>query len=144
MKDNEVIALAEAIKVSVARSEEIKRQQAECAEREYAQEQITRDLKEKLAGEMVAQKLKEAHGNGLVIKLEYDNFRTIPLVDPKDLPPEYQYKRTYTKIKISPNLTALKKDIQKQKPEALKVAKLERRPYVCISEEGSAFKPKRR
>ena len=140
MKDNEVIALAEQIKVSEALSEEIKRQQAENSEREYAQKQITRDLRDKLAGVMVAQKLKEAHGNGLVIKLEYDKFRTIALVEPEDLPPEYQ--RTYTKI--SPNRTALKRDLQKQKPEALKVAKLERRPYVCISEEGSAFKPKRR
>ena len=128
--------------MSEARSEEIKRQQAENFEREYAQGQITRDLRDKLAGAMEAQRLKEAHGNGLVIKLEHDKFRTIPLVEPEDLPPEYQYKRTYTKI--SPNLTALKNDIQKQKPEALKVAKLERRPYVCISEEGSAFKPKRR
>lgn len=140
MNANGVIALAEALKASDDRTKELTRLIKQYAEQEYAQKQKSRDLRDKLSSAMVTQNLKEVHGSGLFIELKEDKIRTIPLVDPKDLPPEYQR----TTIKIRANCTALKRDLQKQKPEALKVAKLERKPYVCIYEGRPAFKPRLR
>jgi len=123
-----VIALAKEIKASDARSLEFSRQRKNVANKEEAEKQRSKRLRETLLNLMENNNLKEAHGSGLFIKLRLNSYSATPLVDIEDLPKKYK------RVKVEPDLMALRKDLKKQKPEAMKVARLECKPHVSISE----------
>ena len=126
--NNTVVTLAKEIKASDARSLEFSRQRKNVANKEEAEKQRSKRLRETLLNLMENNNLKEAHGSGLLIKLRLNSYSATPLVDIEDLPEKYK------RVKVEPDLMALRKDLKKQKPEAMKVARLECKPYVSISE----------